>query len=67
MEALTPNHSHATDTVLNFCPSLPTFSEAVIFGEGLVGRVLELLRHIAWSPAERVVVDLREHELRLSP
>ena len=39
-------------------------AETVIFGERLVGCVLELLWHRAGPPPNRVVVDVGKHKLR---
>ena len=39
-------------------------AKTIIFGERLVGRVLELLWHCAGPPPNRVVVDVGKHKLR---
>ena len=39
-------------------------AKTIIFGERLVGRVLELLWHRAGPPPNRVVVDVGKHKLR---
>ena len=39
-------------------------AETVILGEGLIGRVLELLRHRTGPPPNRVVVDVGKHKFR---
>lgn len=40
-------------------------SQAVVLGEGLVGRILELLRNLTRPPSQRVVLDLRKHKGRM--